>query len=185
MAGVYADDPLWVYRRIIFTIYEHGGGVPLWGRSQALRILMAGTGTNSISQSGHGRLWTSRTGPLRSVMPGIRWRNWPVICAEHWGRSPAPCEIVGGSYIAERFGSWSNALRAAHLNPAYSHPHNRSNGRYQREKKRQIELYRVERDAKRAEREKKNLERQRVNAARAAAKQADEPCEAEPTEAAL
>ena len=24
-------------------------------------------------------------------------------CAEHWGRSPAPCEIVGGSYIAERF----------------------------------------------------------------------------------
>ena len=105
--------------------------------------------------------------------------------AEHWGRSPAPCEIVGGSYIAERFGSWSDALRAAHLNPAYSHPHNRSNGRYQREKKRQIELYRVERDAKRAEREKKNLERQRVNAARAAAKQADEPCEAEPTEAAL
>lgn len=86
-------------------------------------------------------------------------------CAEHWGRSPAPCEIVGGSYIAERFGSWSDALRAAHLNPAYSHPHNRSNGRYQREKK--------------------NLERQRVNAARAAAKQADEPCEAEPTEAAL
>lgn len=71
------------------------------------------------------------------------------------------------------------------LDPAYSHPHNRSNGRYQREKKRQIELYRVERDAKRAEREKKNLERQRVNAARAAAKQADEPCEAEPTEAAL
>ena len=33
--------------------------------------------------------------------------------------------------------------------------------------------------------EKKNLERQRINAARAAAKQADEPCEAEPTEAAL
>lgn len=91
-------------------------------------------------------------------------------CAEHWGRSPAPCEIVGGSYIAERFGSWSDALRAAHLNPAYSHPHNRSNGRYQREKKRQIELYRVERDAKRAEREKKNLERQRINAARAAAR---------------
>ena len=86
-------------------------------------------------------------------------------CAEHWGRSPAPCEIVGGSYIAERFGSWSDALRAAHLNPAYSHPHNRSNGRYQREKK--------------------NLERQRINAARAAARLADEPCEAEPTEAAL
>ena len=23
-------------------------------------------------------------------------------CAEHWGKSPAPCEIVGGDYIAER-----------------------------------------------------------------------------------
>ena len=45
-------------------------------------------------------------------------------CAGHWHKSPAPCEIVGGSYIAERFGSWSDALRAAHLNPAYSHPHN-------------------------------------------------------------
>ena len=104
-------------------------------------------------------------------------------CAGHWHKSPAPCEIVGGSYIAERFGSWSDALRAAHLNPV--HPHNRSNGRYQREMKRQIELYRAERDAKRAEREKKNLERQRVNTARAAAKQADEPCEAERTEAVL
>lgn len=76
-------------------------------------------------------------------------------CAGHWHKSPAPCEIVGGSYIAERFGSWSDALRAAHLNPVYGHPHNRSNGRYQREMKRQIELYRAERDAKRAEREKK------------------------------
>lgn len=113
-------------------------------------------------------------------------------CAGHWHKSPAPCEIVGGSYIAERFGSWSDALRAAHLNPVYGHPHKRSNGRYQREMKRQIELYRAERDAKRAERdakraerEKKNLERQRVNTARAAAKQADEPCEAERTEAVL
>ena len=47
-------------------------------------------------------------------------------CAGHWHKSPAPCEIVGGSYIAERFGSWSDALRAAHLNPVYGHPHNRS-----------------------------------------------------------
>ena len=49
-------------------------------------------GRNSISQSGHGRLWTSRTGPLRSVMPGIRWRNWPVICgaAPNIGDGPLP-----------------------------------------------------------------------------------------------
>ena len=36
--------------------------------------------------------WTSRTGPLRSVMPGIRWRNWPVICgaAPNIGDGPLP-----------------------------------------------------------------------------------------------
>ena len=54
--------------------------MPLWVRSLALRILTAGTGTNSTSQNGHGRLWKSRTGPLRSVMPEIPCRSWPVIC---------------------------------------------------------------------------------------------------------
>lgn len=43
-------------------------------------------------------------------------------CAGHWGKSPAPIEIVGGSYIAERFGDWKDALRAAHLNPIYKNP---------------------------------------------------------------
>ena len=46
-------------------------------------------------------------------------------CAGHWGKSPAPIEIVGGSYIAERFGDWKDALRAAHLNPIYKKPRNR------------------------------------------------------------
>lgn len=82
-------------------------------------------------------------------------------CAEHWHKSPAPCEIVGGSYIAERFGSWAEALRAAHLNTIYKKSSNRTNGRYQQEMKHQIELYRAERDAKRTERAKKELERQR------------------------
>lgn len=27
--------------------------------------------------------------------------------------TPAPCEIVGGAYIAQRFGNWSAALKAA------------------------------------------------------------------------
>lgn len=106
-------------------------------------------------------------------------------CAGHWHKSPAPCEIVGGSYIAERFGSWSDALRAAHLNPVYGHPHNRSNGRYQREMKRQIELYRAERDAKRAGTGKEKSGAPAGQHRTAAAKQADEPCEAERTEAVL
>ena len=29
--------------------------------------------------------------------------------------TPAPCEIVGGAYIAQRFGNWSAALKAAEL----------------------------------------------------------------------
>ena len=27
--------------------------------------------------------------------------------------TPAPCEVVGGAYIAQRFGNWSAALKAA------------------------------------------------------------------------
>lgn len=81
-------------------------------------------------------------------------------CAEHWGKSPAPIEIVGGSYIAERFGDWKDALRAAHLNPIYKKTRNRDCGRYQNEKKIQIQLHRSERDAKRAARVERAKQRQ-------------------------
>lgn len=81
-------------------------------------------------------------------------------CAGHWGKSPAPIEIVGGSYIAERFGDWKDALRAAHLNPIYKKPRNRDCGRYQNEKKIQIRLHRSERDAKRAARVERVKQRQ-------------------------
>ena len=81
-------------------------------------------------------------------------------CAGHWGKSPAPIEIVGGSYIAERFGDWKDALRAAHLNPIYKTPRNRNCGRYQKEKSIQIQLHRVERDAKRAARAERAKQRQ-------------------------
>ena len=56
------------------------------------------------------------------------------------------------------------------MNTIYKKSSNRTNGRYQQEMKRQIELYRTERDAKRAERAKKELERQR-NAGKASQKQ--------------
>lgn len=80
-------------------------------------------------------------------------------CAGHWEKSPAPIEIVGGSYIAERFGDWKDALRAAHLNPIYKNPRNRDCGRYQKEKSIQIQLHRVERDAKRAARAERAKQR--------------------------
>lgn len=31
-------------------------------------------------------------------------------CAKEIGRSPAVCEVIGGNYIAKRFGSWERAL---------------------------------------------------------------------------
>ena len=36
--------------------------------------------------------------------------------------TPAPCEVVGGAYIAQRFGNWSAALKAAGLPSQYKPP---------------------------------------------------------------
>ena len=82
-------------------------------------------------------------------------------CAGDRKWSPGPNEIVGGSYIAERFGDWKDALRAAHLNPIYKNPRNKNCGRYQKEKQRQVQLHRVERDAKRAARAERAKQRKR------------------------
>ena len=39
-------------------------------------------------------------------------------CARTLRHSPAPCEVDGGAFIEQRFGSWDAALRAACLPPA-------------------------------------------------------------------
>ena len=62
---------------------------------------------------------------------------YPRRCAGHWGK-----------------------LRAAHLNPIYKKPRNRDCGRYQNEKKIQIQMHRSERDAKRAARVERVKQRQ-------------------------
>ena len=36
--------------------------------------------------------------------------------------TPAPCEVVGGAYIAQRFGNWSAALKTAELPSQYKPP---------------------------------------------------------------
>ena len=40
-------------------------------------------------------------------------------CTNHLGRVPWQIEVVGGSYIAERFGSWDQALYAAGISFDY------------------------------------------------------------------
>ena len=47
--------------------------------------------------------------------------------------TPAPCEVVGGAYIAQRFGNWSAALKAAGLPSQYKPPREHHYPRYEQE----------------------------------------------------
>ena len=63
-------------------------------------------------------------------------------CAGKLGHTPWPVEILGGSVIAERFGSWEQALAAAGL--PYPLEENKPSAflRVQQEQSRQKEIYR-------------------------------------------
>ena len=79
-------------------------------------------------------------------------------CAAVLGHTPWPREIVGGSFIEERFGSWQNAFIRAKL-PAPTTPDKVSNfARYQEETERQKVIYRQ----KKAEKKQKAQQRLKV-----------------------
>lgn len=63
--------------------------------------------------------------------------------------TPAPCEVVGGAYIAQRFGNWSAALKAAELPSQYKPPREHHYPRYEQEYQRQEVQLLQERKAKR------------------------------------
>ena len=69
--------------------------------------------------------------------------------------TPGPCEVDGGAFIEQRFGSWEAACRAAHLRPLVNMPHLVNSARYNREKKVQAPLVAA------AHEEKKKLKRQK------------------------
>ena len=70
------------------------------------------------------------------------------FCAKLLGHTPWPREIVGGSLIVQRFGSWGNALMKANL-PKPSIPDKLTSFiRYQEEVERQKILYRKKKAAK-------------------------------------
>ena len=80
------------------------------------------------------------------------------FCTSVLKHTPWPKEIVGGSLIAERFGTWENALQKAKL-PAPTTSDKISNfARYQEEIERQKILYRQKKAAK------KQKAQQRMNA---------------------
>ena len=61
----------------------------------------------------------------------------------------APCEVVGGAYIAQRFGNWSAALKAAGLPSQYKPPRENGYHRFHEEYARQEAQLMQERREKR------------------------------------
>ena len=108
-------------------------------------------------------------------------------CARTLRHSPAPCEVDGGAFIEERFGSWDAALEMARLRPPAKEPKLKDTARYKREKAVQEPLFYEESErkkkAKRAKaaashaaqqsrlEEKKRLEQEKKEARDAAARQ--------------
>ena len=118
------------------------------------------------------------------------------VCAAALRHSPAPCEIDGGAFIEQRFGSWDAALRAACLSPARMMKLNNTL-RYKQERAVQEPLFLAERkEQKRQKQIEKNLrqgqlahekavkrraQRAAAEAKKAAAEKDTTPCQAEVT----
>ena len=92
--------------------------------------------------------------------------------------TPAPCEVVGGAYIAQRFGNWSAALKAVGLPSQYKPPCENSYPRFHEEYARQEAQLMQERREKRqakadiiAQRKSRDKARAAANAAKAAEKE--------------
>lgn len=83
--------------------------------------------------------------------------------------TPAPCEVVGGAYIAQRFGNWSTALKTAGLPSQYRPPRENNYFRFQQEYARQEARLMQERREKRQAKADLVAQRKSRDKARAAA----------------
>ena len=116
-------------------------------------------------------------------------------CARILRHSPAPCEVDGGAFIEQRFGSWDAALQAACLPPTRTKAKLNGTARYRKERAVQEPLFLAERkEKKRQKQNEKNLqqgqlahekaakrraEQEAAEAKKAAAKKDTNPCQAE------
>lgn len=114
-------------------------------------------------------------------------------CARTLRHSPAPCEVDGGTFIEQRFGSWDAAMRAACLPPARTMKLN-STARYRRERAIQESLFLAERKEKKRQKQieknlrqgqpahekavKRRAKRAAAEAKQAAAEKDTNPCQA-------
>ena len=81
----------------------------------------------------------------------------------------APCEVVGGAYIAQRFGNWSAALKTAGLPSQYKPPRENGYPRFHEEYARQETQLMQERREKRQAKADLIAQRKFRDKARAAA----------------
>lgn len=82
--------------------------------------------------------------------------------AEELGRSPDACEVIGGSYIAQRFGGWEKVLEAAGLSGPGEIPCPEKRLIYKKEFKRQLKALRQQQQVQKAQ---KQAERRQKDAA--------------------
>ena len=116
-------------------------------------------------------------------------------CARTLRHSPAPCEVDGGTFIEQRFGSWDAALRAACLPPTRTKAKLNGTARYRKERAIQEPLFLAERKEKKRQKQieknlrqgqlahekavKRRAERETAEAEKAAAEKDTNPCQAE------
>ena len=79
------------------------------------------------------------------------------LCASKLQRTPWPGEILGGTVIAERFGSWEKALTAAGLPYPCSEDKPSTFLRFQQEEERQKEIYRRRKTEKKIQSEQRRI----------------------------
>lgn len=77
-------------------------------------------------------------------------------CADEMGYTPTMREVIGGTYIAQRFGGWPAVLKEAELVADHACPAQTKRYIFLKEREVQVELHRQEREAKRKARAIKN-----------------------------
>ena len=81
--------------------------------------------------------------------------SYLCFCANLLGHTPWPREIIGGSLIEQRFGSWEMALAKAKLPKPVTQDKVTGFARYIEEIERQKEIYRQKKAAKKQRKEEK------------------------------
>lgn len=81
-------------------------------------------------------------------------RSWAI----RYNHTPWPGEILGGSYIQERFGSWNRALSLARLSTPQGSNQSRTFARVREEEEKQKEVYRQRKAEKKAQAARKRIQ---------------------------